>query len=211
MSDGRFQKKILKDKACVAFRHEIGLTMAISFSSGLDIGCALSAWPPNSVLHSGLAIWTCDQNKMFQNQKMVLKVNWTSAVALSWVPGSSRAAPVSLIDRRWRWCCKPPRPNPPLPGAARLWSCRHVKEPLSLPPLWTRDFFGMALKGFHQGPPDDPFLNFNDTDCSFAQVNAVDPLLTLPSHSCCPGWFSGVRISWKKKVYHVSLQSVLIF
>ena len=149
MSDGRFQRKILKDKACVAFRHEIGLTMAISFSSGLDIGCALSAWPPNSVLHSGLAIWTCDQNKMFQNQKMVLKVNWTSAVALSWVPGSSRAAPVSLIDRRWRWCCKPPRPNPPLPGAARLWSCRHVKEPLS---SVNQGFLWNGTQGTSPGP-----------------------------------------------------------
>ena len=49
------------------------------------------------------------------------------------------------------------------------------RQGASLSSLWTRDFFGMALKGFHQGPPDDPFLNFNGTDCSFAQVNAVDP------------------------------------
>ena len=46
LSNGRFQKKILKESMCwhwLALRHEIALsTTAISFSSGLDIGFALS-------------------------------------------------------------------------------------------------------------------------------------------------------------------------
>ena len=135
LSNGRFQKKVLKDSICwhwleIAPHGHICLQWIGQW--------AAVRWVPGPAPLFSTVGWTSELLIKIKCSK-IKKVDWTSAVAVHWVPGSSRAAPVSLIDRRWRWCCKPPRPNPPppLPGAARLWSCRHVKEPPSLSPMDT--------------------------------------------------------------------------